>query len=570
MGLARAWLARFLAIEGLDAPENRSAVRWAFGIALGAALIRIVFWVLTQRYWEDALITCLHAENFALGHGLTHVRPGEPPLHGFTSPLSVLVPLIGDLMHVGFGVDFIKLVSLPAAALTVLFLLAIAIHPSVSLPLPLAVLVMGYAAFEHHQILWGMAGMETQLATLALIASLYYTIAWRPAWLGLSLGVCMLARPDYAFWCLIVGAYALLKDWRRMPLVVGLALSVYLPWIVFCLWHYGSPIPNTVVAKGLGYAKWYDKVDSIDFFALKRQVWMMMAEHLHVLLGPTFAGHGAGMHRFFTDGSESPIANLMFGFVVTGTIALVIQRRMTLWPLAAVAIVYSLYYVFLVPIVFGWYKVPYILTLLLLAAWGLHAAARLLPGAWRNRVLWGCTVCYLALFVSVLPWTFWTERQIQVHVENAVRKQAGLYLREHMEPDEAVGCEPLGYIAYYSRGNVYDWPGLASRKVVAWSKEHPGERNLENMLKALQPEYLFLRDVEVLYWFKDPDWFKQRYHVERSFSVDPEAARKILWLDRNIDTDFKIYKKNRAGDPPRDDSLWPQPKPGPASSREIP
>ncbi|MFM1921186.1 MAG: hypothetical protein RLZZ303_2820, partial [Candidatus Hydrogenedentota bacterium] len=258
------------------------------------------------------------------------------------------------------------------------------------------------------------------------------------------------------------------------------------------------------------------------------------------------------------------------GFVVVGTIALLVRRRFTLWPLAAVAIVYSLYYVFLVPVVFGWYKVPYILTLLLLAACGLDSLARLLPSAWRARVLWGYSACYLALFVSVLPWTFWTERQIQMHVENAVRKQAGLYLREHMMPEEAVGCEPLGYISYYSRGNVYDWPGLASRKVVAWSKEHPGERNLENMLKALQPEYLFLRDMELLYWFKDPAWFKQRYHVVRAFSVEPDAARKILWLDRNIDTDFKIYKKNREGEPPGDDSLWPVRKPGPAPSRESP
>jgi hypothetical protein len=42
---------------------------------------------------------------------MTHFQIGEPPLHGFTSPLSVLVPLVGDVFRVGFGIPFIKVVS---------------------------------------------------------------------------------------------------------------------------------------------------------------------------------------------------------------------------------------------------------------------------------------------------------------------------------------------------------------------------------------------------------------------------------------------------------------------------
>ena len=172
-------------------------------------------------------------------------------------------------------------------------------------------------------------------------------------------------------------------------------------------------------------------------------------------------------------------------------------------------------------------------------------------------MLTAVAACYLGLFAAVLPLTFWTERQIQHHVENEIRRPAGEWLREHMADDEAVGCEPLGYIGYYSRGNVYDWPGLASRTVVARSKEHPDDRSLEGMLKGLQPEYLFLRDMEMLYFFADEAWFKERYHVEKAFLIDPEAAEDIRWLDRNIDTRFRIYKKNAEGGGPYDDSLWP-------------
>ncbi len=552
---------RVLRIEGLSDPENASVLRWGYVMALVAMVLRIIFWVYTRRYWEDALITCLHSENFVRGLGLTHFSPGESPLHGFTSPLSVLIPLLGDLIHVGFGVEFLKLLSIPAAALTVLYLLAIGIHPKVRLPGPLIVLVMGYAAVEHHQILFGMAGMETQLATLVLIMSVYYTIAWRPVWLGASLGLCMLARPDFAFWTLIVGIYGFFRAPRDLPKVVGVALALYLPWIVFTTLYYGSPLPNTIIAKSLGYPHWWEKVDTINLAVIKRQVWMGLAEHLHLLLGPTFGGHGAGIHIFFTNGPESPIANLMFGFAVLGGLAILIRRRWELWPPAAWVVVYSLYYVFLVPTIFTWYKVPFALMLLLVSVWGIAAVSSFLPWSrLRKGLLSVFALAYVGVFAAVLPLTFQTERQIQAYIENPVRKAAGLYLAEHMKPDEAVGCEPLGYISYYSRGNVYDWPGLASRKVVAWSRKHP-DGNLEKMLKALRPEYLFIRDLEYLYWFEDTTWINEDYHVVAVFQVDPKVSDRIRWIDRNIDTSFRLFKKNRPDDArPYDRSLLPKGK----------
>jgi hypothetical protein len=556
-------VAGWLRIAGAEEESNRFLVKAAGWIAVIAMVLRIVFWIYTQRYWEDALITCLHAENMASGFGLTHFRPGEPPLHGFTSPLSVLVPLLGDLMHVGFGVEFLKLVSIPASALTVLYLLGIAIHPKVRLSAPLAIIAMGYAAVEHHQILWGMAGMETQLAVLILVMSIYYTMTIDTVPLGISLGLCMLVRPDYAFWTIISGVYVLFQNPKAFLKVAGIALAVYLPWIVFTTLYYGSPLPNTIIAKGLGYRKWYEKADQIDFFTIKRHTWMMMAEQLHLHLAPVFAGHGASTHIFFVDGPdtpESPIANTMFGFAVLGTLAIAFKRQWALWPLVGVVVAYSVYYVYVVPVVFGWYKMPYIITLLLLSLWGIQQLTGWIASRqWRVRLESLFAVAYLGLFIGVLPLCFYTERMIQIHVENAVRKPAGLYLKEHMKAGEAVACEPLGYMSYYSRGNIYDWPGLASRTVVAWSKAQPPERRcLENMARDLQPEYLFLRDLEVLYHFKSTDWLKSGYHVVKVFQVDPAIAPKIPWLDRNIDTAFRIYKKNHPEDAqPYDQSLFP-------------
>ncbi len=548
-----------LALEAIDAAENRRMLRWGLFFIVLAVVLRLVFWIYTQRYWEDALITCLHSENCARGLGLTHVRPGEPPLHGFTSPLSVLVPLIGDLIHVGFGMDFLKLMSLPAAALTVLYVLAFGIHPRIQLPPALTVLAMGYVALEHHQILWGMAGMETQLSILILLMSLYYTVAWKPIPLGITLGLCMLVRPDYGFWTLIVGGYALFKAPRQLLRIVPIALAVYLPWIVFTTWYYGSPVPNTIIAKGLGYPKFWETVDVTNLIAVKQYVSMVLTERLCVMLGPTFHGHGGGVHIFWNIGPGSPIANLMLFFALLGGIVVAWRRQWTWWPVLLFVGVYTLYYVFLVPFVSPWYRPPYIAVLLLLSLRGIQATGALFPSsAWRNRLWAIATASYLFLFASVLPLTFHTERQIQRDIENAVRKPAGLYLAQHMKEDEAVGCEPLGYIGYYSQGNVYDWPGLNSRTVVAWSKAHPEKRCLEEMLKGLRPEYLFLRDIEITNMFQNADWVKEAYHPVAVFQLAPEKAKKIRWLRQNIDQSFRIYKKNHPEDAlPYDDTLWP-------------
>ena len=139
-----------------------------------------------------------------------------------------------------------------------------------------------------------------------------------------------------------------------------------------------------------------------------------------------------------------------------------------------------------------------------------------------------------------------------------MRKPAGEWIGAHMADDEAVGCEPLGYMAYYSRKVVWDWPGLCSPTVVEYSRNHPDGRALEDMLRTLRPDYLFLRDVEVLRFFDDPAFIYAHYHPVALFRTDPEVVNEIRWVRRNMDTVFRIYRKNpTTGAPDYDESLWP-------------
>jgi len=535
-------------MEGADAPENAAIVRFGLALALAAVVLRFFFWAYTGRTWEDALITVLHSENLVRGLGLTHyLGRGEHPLHGFTSPLSVLVPLMGDLVKVGFGLSFIKLVSALAGGLTVLCAMAIAVHPKIKLPAPLAIMVMGYLAVEHHQVLWGMAGMETQMTTLVLLASFYFAVAERTVPLGVSLGFCMLARPDFAFWTVIVGLYVLVFHPRKLPAVTAIALAVYLPWIIFTTLYYGSPLPNTIVAKGLGYPRWttwpqFDRTPSSVF----RMVWAAVTgsyryNAVFQPLGPSFAGHGTNYRAVFND--HGLICNIMIVMAAAGAASIIRRRQWAYLPVLLFVAVYAVYYIFFVTFMFSWYLTPFVAAAIFLSARGLQAVSSVIrPPGMRTAALGLFATVYLALFIFFLPKTVGTERLIQQQVENPVRKQVGLFLNHVMGPEETVGSESLGYVGYYSRRIVYDWPGLCSRKVVEFSRTHPPEqRSLLEMLKFCRPDFLVLRYVEyqnsgALHWIDDD------YRIIRSFEV-PYEKDNPLFHSPNGDTGFFVLAK---------------------------
>src|SRR6185369_10662403 len=105
----------------------------------------------------DALITILHAENAVAGLGLTHFKIDEPRIHGFTSPLSVLIPLVGEVLHPGWGLPTMRVVSLMAGIATVVLAgLIMRRTPGMNMPIGLVAMVLAYLAIEHHQVLWGM------------------------------------------------------------------------------------------------------------------------------------------------------------------------------------------------------------------------------------------------------------------------------------------------------------------------------------------------------------------------------------------------------------------------------
>jgi len=527
----------------------------AIVLAVAAVIMRLLFWAKTGRYWEDSLTAVLHSENLVNGLGLTHYRTAEGPVQGFTSPLGVLIPVLGDLIRPGFGINLIKAVSAVCGGLAVIFMIAIGQNPKLKIPLPLTYLGAGYVAFEHHQILWGMSGMETQLATTILLFSIYCLISWRLTPLAISLGLCMLVRPDFFIWTLIVGLYVAVKKHRELPRLLIISIFIYLPWVIFTTSYYGSLIPNTIVAKGLGYQIWW-RNSGQSFSTIFEKVQQLVTDFIFLPLGPSFAGHGSGFTKMADNGL---ISHIMLTLVALGIYFVLRHKEWELLPIVLFTFVYGIYFVFFVSGIFGWYIVPFTAVAIVLSIRGIQglfsvfAKYDLINRNFHFVILSAVTALYLGSIIRVLPQTFLAEKQIQQYIENPVRKEMGLYLSRIMKEDESIGAEPLGYLSYFSRKTVYDWPGLASKKVVIFSRTHPEERSLFGMLKSFKPYYIVLREHEyrAMQSSQSRTWINSEYAVIRYFKADPRI-KDILFIEKNIDISFMLLKKISFSNRPSD------------------
>lgn len=132
-----------------------------------ALVVRLIFWFYTGRVWEDALITMTAARNVWEGFGLTH-HASEPRVHCFTSPISVLIPLVAGPYA---SLLALRLSSLLASAAAIFF----AYRIGVLLKFHWAghVLVLTYLACDHLQVFFGMGGMEARVVA-----------AWPLLWVG--------------------------------------------------------------------------------------------------------------------------------------------------------------------------------------------------------------------------------------------------------------------------------------------------------------------------------------------------------------------------------------------------
>lgn len=548
------------------APHRAACV--VFFTVLGIALS---FAVYTRHAWEDYYITYRCSKNLATGQGLVFT-PGER-VHAFTSPLNTLIP--AALSYATGNVSdrlvfwLFRIFSAGALAAAAVLLYQIARSQSFG---PLATFtLLGLFATLPGIVDFSINGQETGLMMFFLALALHSltvpggrpTLRLAIAWAGL-----LWTRPDAFVYIAAIAATFLLFNagssalrtrigLAKTYLVAGAgATALYLPWLAWAWCYFGSPVPHTIVAKGLHHSLglpdlWEKSVASLG------QLFSCKALLLDLIFAPPYAIFG-GWPAWVPAGCRLLAWTAAFYWLLPfgqrQTRAVSLAFLVALWYLSVVAPGACPWYLPNAAIL-GVYVLGHLVQQ---SADVLRLFAELKPGGeyllrardWassRARLLHrAAAVAIPAFSAAMLVLSAFQLRIQQREIERGNRMQIGLWLRANAKsPDDSVFLEPLGYIGYYSQLKMLDWPGLCSPEVVAFRKK---SQDWAKLLAELRPDWLVLRPHEIAaIRSADPKTLGERYSSVKIFDVSGrlQAYRWIPGLYYlTFDQTFTIYRRS--------------------------
>jgi hypothetical protein len=420
--------------------------RWALAAATAAGLA-LYLW--RDGGCDDANISFRYAAHIAHGYGSVW-NLGDPPSMGSSTPLWLLFLALVERLSPGH----IPLAANLAAALSWGALTAVAWAIGDRLgwrrPWMAAVVLAGMAPIAAAR----MRGMETAVYALfigaAYLAWLREPKAWK--W-GVWAGLCAATRLDGLIVPVVLGASSLIAN-RRFPFAAtAVAIGTYLPWLGWQWSATGALVPQTMHAKAL---------------------WQGSGRFVPVLLPVLTARPVVGVALWI-----GLAAAMLWGLS---------ERK--LWPLAAWAIAYCIAYVIAKLPHMGWYYMPLLIPVVLLAG----------AGADRVRYASGAiaalaAISGLTMVVAGHPW-FYNRITYPPVMPAAAFRQHGLtrialWLRDH-DPGATVLTNECGIIGYVSGCRVIDALGLVSRET--WP--HIPQGDFGGMVRALRPDYIAWRVPE--------------------------------------------------------------------------
>lgn len=523
----------------------------------------------TGHVWEDYLITYRASKNLATGNGLVF-NPGEH-VHSFTSPLGVLLPAVASLLT-GNSSDtaalwIFRLMSMSAYAGAGVLLWRL-MRGLFSHPYP-AVLLMLLLATDAKSVDNATNGMESAFVLLFMAWNLWALLlspARRAVHLGLAWAGLMWSRPDSFIYIgasaaavLLFGRFADGWNGRRRLIIdclVGglITTAVYGPWFVWAWWYYGSPVPHTIIAKGV----WTQPV------TIKNVVKWVLHFPLDVLkesstLGTTFTPTYA-----MNTGWPAITIRISDALSLLAMAMWLVPR--VRWEARVTSFVFTIAHFYLT--YFANFPAPWYLPIVTMLAFFTLSAVLAQLAEWlaRRRAAAnaetplrphrGVTVASLLLplwgLALMLP-AAWELHHRQRIVEDGNRRLIGEYLRDNSKsPRDTAVFECLGYIGYYSNLKIYDYPGLSSPEVVKVLKETKTRADythyLPEIVSAYNPTWIVLREHERGNFLEvDRELLKDYYHLVKTFDCRP-AVEQLKFLPGRgyvmFDSFFAVYRRN--------------------------
>jgi len=506
--------------------------RWTWWVLAGG--LPLLFATLSGNIWEDFYITFRCSLNLAQGHGLVY-EVGRT-LHVFTSPLGVLLPAgIAWGLNTEDSILVIWIFRIISAAA----LVGAWRYAAKSLRGPTTVAIAGALwVLDPKLAAFSTNGMETGILVFFVMMAWHAVLHRRFNLAGVSLAGTLWTRPDgFIFFTCIAVAGLLVSDgprpnWREILRVAVVGAILYTPWFVWAWSYYGSPVPNTILAKS-GVAT-----------TVNRELEALLYP-VDLLLGST-ANHEVFLPGYYYFGGWSK-ALPWFGKFMT-----LVAIMPAFWPrcarpsrVAAIAFFLGGFYLELTTRAPWYYPAWAVLGYLSIAGLipALLEKARTLPA---RQFIAGAAALMVSvqglLFVSVT-------RQLgqqQEIIESGLRTQIGRDLAAMAQSSkDTVFLEPLGYIGYFSGLAMRDTPGLSSPEVIQLGRE--GFVSMPEIIPELQPDWVVLRISE---WLRFSDEERQAldaaYILRRQYHVQDEIDA-VTWLPGRgfleFDARFTVWQR---------------------------
>ncbi|HVU33488.1 MAG TPA: hypothetical protein VHE61_08635 [Opitutaceae bacterium] len=531
-------------------PRVRST-RW---LLLAAFAVPLYFAFCTNHLWEDFFITYRVSQNLVHGHGLVF-QPGEH-VHTFTSPLGVLLPALCSWVVGGHNdpaaIWLFRVLCSGFLAASMALVLRLTRH--LQLGTAGMVATVGLFLLDAKISDFTSDGMETAIVLFFFLWTMLALIEERGRMLRLGIGVAGLlwSRPDgFVFAGAMIVGFGVF-DWfavkettgRRnylRSLIAALVLGgvIYLPWFVWAWHYYGSPIPNTILAKSAG-------VGGEGVAGILQYV-------------PRLLGGNAWITRIFMPSNYmlGGWGEMLFGFscvlTIPATLYFLLPRANRVGRAMSLSLFLGGIYLESIP-QFPWYY-PWWQVLALLVDGAIvsdlfAACARLAahsPGlAVRYRRGLGAFVGAL-LAVQLGVWCC-SAVQMQLNqriIEDGVRRPIGEWLHAHARPGDTVMTEPLGYFGYYSQLKMLDWPGLSAPEMTRAIKE--GINSWPALIEHFQPDWVVFRPREVkAVLAKDEKAFRAEYQFQFAMDARSRIAAHRFYPGRDFamyDSVFMVYRR---------------------------
>ena len=484
-------------------------------ICLGAVLIAgLVLRLLALRGSapaDDAYITFRYARNIAMGHGFVY-NIGERVL-GTTTPLFTL--LLVPFTRIGFPPDTVAITLAVLLDLGICILLYRLFRERLGEAAALTAALF-YALSYVHIAACGY-GMEMQVFMFLVVASILLYSSGNYMCMALTAGLALLTRPEGILLAFILTAMLATDRYRDDAALfwrtVLLFVTVTAPWFLFAFFYFGSPFPNSVLAKfhqhSITVGQW------LDFFVLRNPLIMLL-----------WLGALIGLIHGLRERSRAIVLLALWAFFYT--------------------------FFFLAgrpPFLGGWYFPPAALAITALSAVG---ASWILGLIFRGSGRGAIVAAFLIILqcVVVLPRSFKTTEWNR-KVADEVYRPLGAWIAMETEPDDIIHAPDIGYLGYISRRRILDASALVTPDVRTFysSRRDDPDRDIAFIL-IKSPDFVVLPITRELYRrFAGSDFFL-RYKPVKRFQVegmtelhptfDPTGEGRA---DLRFMADFIVYRK---------------------------